>query len=103
MLFFRPLRVLRRRDRDTPPPFFNHIFSMAGSKQSGEGAGSRARGLGAFIGAQRRPLTRFPRSVHSQRKKWDHCFLSPLGFSRGGFLLACCCNLAASWCFASLI
>jgi hypothetical protein len=33
-------------------PFLSHIFSMAGSKQSGEGVGSRARVLGAFIGAQ---------------------------------------------------
>ena len=64
-------------------PFFNPIFSMAGSKQSGEGAVSRARVLGAFIGAQRRPLTRLPRSVHSPAKKWE----SPLPVAAGFFLL----------------
>src|SRR5580658_6318171 len=53
----------------------------------------------------RRPLTRLPRSVHSPAKKWDHRFPSPpLLFSRCAFLLAtCCCNLAASSCFTSLI
>jgi len=59
-------------------PFLSHIFSMAGSKRSGEGDESRARVLGAFIGAQRRPLTRLPRSVHSSAKKWgdfSRCFL----------------------------
>jgi hypothetical protein len=49
-------------------PFLSHIFSMAGSKRSGEGVESRARVLGAFIEAQRRPLTWLPRSVHSPAK-----------------------------------
>jgi hypothetical protein len=76
-------------------PFLSHIFSMAGSKQSGEGAVSRARGFGAFIGAQRRPLTRLPRSVHSPAKKWEitasprRCFF-PAAVSSGP-------HAAATW------
>src|SRR5271165_3564226 len=56
---------------------------MAGSKQSGEGAVSRARVLGAFIGAKRRPLTRLPRSVHSPAKNGR----SPLPLAAGFFWL----------------
>ena len=87
------------------PSHFSITFFPSGTQdRSGEGGESRARGLGAFIGAQRRPLTRLPRSVHSPAKKWDHLFPSPLGFSGCGFFrAACCCNLAASSCFTSLI
>jgi hypothetical protein len=85
-------------------PFLSHIFSMAGSKRSGEGVESRARVLGAFIEAQRRPLTWLPRSVHSPAKNGR--FLPLLSFqhvyarspprlpthtrSRGFFFLAAC-------------
>jgi hypothetical protein len=58
------------------PISFSHFF-LAGSKRSGEGEESSARVLGAFIGAQRRPLTQLPRSVHSPAKKWE---ISPAAF-----------------------
>ena len=41
-------------------PFLSHIFSIAGSKQSGEGAESRARVVGAFIGAKAQTLDSAP-------------------------------------------
>ncbi len=64
---------------------------------------SRARGFGAFIGANAETLDSAPAlGTLSSEKMGDHRF-PPLGFSRCGFSLACCCNLAASWCLASLI
>jgi hypothetical protein len=41
-------------------PFLSHIFSMAGSKQSGEGDESRARGFCAFIAANAETLDSAP-------------------------------------------
>jgi hypothetical protein len=49
--------------------FPSHFFHGWKQHRSGEGAGSRARVFCAFIGAQRRPLTRLPRSVHSPAEK----------------------------------
>jgi hypothetical protein len=51
--------------------FFLTFFRWLEANRAERGDGSRARGLCAFIGAQRRPLTRLPRSVHSPAKKWE--------------------------------
>ncbi len=61
-----------------PSPF--HFF-LAGSTTGAERESGQARG--SFCGApppsgrseQRRGLTRFPRSVHSGRERWDNRFL----------------------------
>ena len=50
---------------------FLTFFPWLEAHRSGEGDESRARAFGAFIGAQRRPLTRLPRSVQSPAKKWE--------------------------------
>src|SRR5208283_2962391 len=77
--------------------FFRWLEANRAEREPGQGRAAFC----AFIGAQRRPLTRLPRSVHSSAKKWDHRFPSPLVFSGCGFFLAACFNLAASWCLVS--
>jgi len=81
-------------------PFFRWLEANRAEREPGQARTFLVRR--AAVEAKRRGLTRLPRSVHSLRKKWDHRF-PPLGVSRCGFSLACCCNLAASWCLVSLI
>jgi hypothetical protein len=61
--------------------FFSHIFSIAGSKQSGEGAVSRARGFCAFIGANAETLDSAPALGTLSNEKMG----SPLPVAAGFF------------------
>jgi hypothetical protein len=86
--------------RRAPAPIFQSHFFLAGSNTGAEREPGQGRAFSsAFIGAQRRPLTRLPRSVHSLRKKWDHRLPSPPGFSRAsrcGFFRAACASIASA-------
>jgi len=66
-----------------PAPIFQSHFSIAGSKQSGEGAGSRARGWCAFIGANAQTLDAAPALGTLSSEKMG----SPLPLAAGFFWL----------------